>query len=122
MLKAPPVYLVDGVAINGVSGGPVFDDRCHLVGLVSRLSAESDRTRHYIAWCFLGGTDQFHLCLDYRALEAKGSLCRFLTNWTRAFVALLNKPVSTSTVRWLSINPKGIIPAGGQDGLQGCRS
>ena len=31
----PPVYLVDGVAINGVSGGPVFDDRCHLVGLVS---------------------------------------------------------------------------------------
>lgn len=35
MLKKPPVYLVDGVAINGVSGGPVFDDRCHLVGLVS---------------------------------------------------------------------------------------
>ncbi|HXH92261.1 MAG TPA: serine protease [Thermoanaerobaculia bacterium] len=34
-LKNPPVYLVDGVAINGVSGGPVFDDRCHLVGLVS---------------------------------------------------------------------------------------
>lgn len=35
MLTEPPVYLVDGVAINGVSGGPVFDDRCHLVGLVS---------------------------------------------------------------------------------------
>lgn len=35
MLRKPPVYLVDGVAINGVSGGPVFDDRCHLVGLVS---------------------------------------------------------------------------------------
>lgn len=34
-LKKPYGYLVDGVAINGVSGGPVFDDRCHLVGLVS---------------------------------------------------------------------------------------
>lgn len=34
-LTDPPVYLVDGVAINGVSGGPVFDDRTHLVGLVS---------------------------------------------------------------------------------------
>ena len=34
-LNDPPAYLVDGVAINGVSGGPVFDDRCHLVGLVS---------------------------------------------------------------------------------------
>lgn len=35
ILKNPPVYLVDGVAINGVSGGPVFDDRCHIVGFVS---------------------------------------------------------------------------------------
>jgi hypothetical protein len=35
MLTDPPVYLVDGVAINGVSGGPVFDDRCHIVGFVS---------------------------------------------------------------------------------------
>lgn len=35
MLKKPPVYLVDGVVVNGVSGGPVFDDRCHIVGFVS---------------------------------------------------------------------------------------
>lgn len=35
MRQKPPVYLVDGVAINGVSGGPVFDNRCHLAGLVS---------------------------------------------------------------------------------------
>lgn len=34
-IGTPPTYLVDGVAINGVSGGPVFDDRCHLVGMVS---------------------------------------------------------------------------------------
>lgn len=34
-LGNPPTYLMDGVAINGVSGGPVFDDRCHLVGMVS---------------------------------------------------------------------------------------
>lgn len=34
-LNDPPTYLADGVAINGVSGGPVFDDRCHLIGLVS---------------------------------------------------------------------------------------
>lgn len=34
-LSDPPAYLADGVAINGVSGGPVFDDRCHLVGMVS---------------------------------------------------------------------------------------
>jgi hypothetical protein len=34
-LNEPPTYLIDGVAINGVSGGPVFDDRCHLIGLVS---------------------------------------------------------------------------------------
>lgn len=34
-LNEPPTYLVDGVAINGVSGGPAFDDRCHLIGLVS---------------------------------------------------------------------------------------
>jgi hypothetical protein len=31
----PPAYLVDGVAINGVSGGPVFDNRKHIVGFVS---------------------------------------------------------------------------------------
>lgn len=34
-LDAPPTYLVDGVAINGVSGGPVFDDRGQAVGIVS---------------------------------------------------------------------------------------
>ncbi len=34
-LNDPPTYLVDGVAINGVSGGPAFDNRSHIVGLVS---------------------------------------------------------------------------------------
>jgi hypothetical protein len=34
-LNDPPTYLVDGVAINGVSGGPAFDSRAHLIGLVS---------------------------------------------------------------------------------------
>jgi hypothetical protein len=34
-LNEPPTYLIDGVAISGVSGGPVFDDSCHLIGLVS---------------------------------------------------------------------------------------
>jgi len=34
-LGEPPTYLIDGVAINGVSGGPAFDNRAHLVGLVS---------------------------------------------------------------------------------------
>ena len=34
-INKPPLYLIDGVAINGVSGGPVFDERCHLTGLVS---------------------------------------------------------------------------------------
>jgi len=34
-LNNPPTYLIDGVAINGVSGGPVFDERAHLIGLVS---------------------------------------------------------------------------------------
>lgn len=34
-LNDPPTYLVDGVAINGVSGGPVFDNRSHIIGLVS---------------------------------------------------------------------------------------
>lgn len=34
-LNNPPGYLVDGVAINGVSGGPVFDNRCHLVGMMT---------------------------------------------------------------------------------------
>ena len=34
-LNDPPTYLVDGVAINGVSGGPAFDNRAHLIGLVS---------------------------------------------------------------------------------------
>ncbi len=34
-LNDPPTYLVDGVAINGVSGGPAFDNRCHVVGIVS---------------------------------------------------------------------------------------
>jgi len=33
--ETPPVYLVDGVAINGVSGGPAFDRTGLLVGLVS---------------------------------------------------------------------------------------
>ncbi|MBN2321287.1 MAG: trypsin-like peptidase domain-containing protein [Acidobacteria bacterium] len=31
----PPTYLVDGVAIGGVSGGPAFDNRAHIIGLVS---------------------------------------------------------------------------------------
>lgn len=34
-LNDPPTYLVDGVAINGVSGGPAFDNRAHVIGLVS---------------------------------------------------------------------------------------
>lgn len=34
-MEQPPLYLVDGVAINGVSGGPVFDRTGLLVGLVS---------------------------------------------------------------------------------------
>lgn len=34
-LNQPPTYLIDGVAINGVSGGPAFDSRAHLIGLVS---------------------------------------------------------------------------------------
>jgi hypothetical protein len=31
----PPVYLIDGVAVNGVSGGPAFEKTGLLVGLVS---------------------------------------------------------------------------------------
>jgi hypothetical protein len=31
----PLGYLVDGVAINGVSGGPALDERAHVIGLVS---------------------------------------------------------------------------------------
>lgn len=34
-LNDTPTYLVDGVAVNGVSGGPAFDNRAHLIGLVS---------------------------------------------------------------------------------------
>lgn len=34
-LNDPPTYLVDGVAVNGVSGGPAFDNRAHVIGLVS---------------------------------------------------------------------------------------
>ena len=34
-LSDPPMYLVDGVAINGVSGGPAFDNRAHVIGLIS---------------------------------------------------------------------------------------
>jgi hypothetical protein len=33
--EEPPIYLVDGVAINGVSGGPAFDPSGLVVGLVS---------------------------------------------------------------------------------------
>lgn len=33
--ERPPIYLVDGVAINGVSGGPAFDPSGLVVGLVS---------------------------------------------------------------------------------------
>ena len=34
-VKSPPTYLVDGIAINGVSGGPALDNRAHIIGLVS---------------------------------------------------------------------------------------
>lgn len=34
-LEQPPVYLIDGVAINGVSGGPAFDESGLLCGMVS---------------------------------------------------------------------------------------
>jgi hypothetical protein len=33
--EQPPIYLVDGVAINGVSGGPAFDRRGLIIGLIS---------------------------------------------------------------------------------------
>jgi hypothetical protein len=33
--EQPPIYLVDGVAVNGVSGGPAFDRSGLAVGLVS---------------------------------------------------------------------------------------
>ena len=33
--ERPPIYLVDGVAINGVSGGPAFDPTGLVVGLIS---------------------------------------------------------------------------------------
>ena len=34
-LETPPIYLVDGVAINGVSGGPAFDRTGLVVGFIS---------------------------------------------------------------------------------------
>jgi hypothetical protein len=34
-LSSPLTYLVDAVAINGVSGGPAFDNHAQIVGLVS---------------------------------------------------------------------------------------
>lgn len=34
-VKSPPTYLVDGVAINGVSSGPALDNHAHIIGLVS---------------------------------------------------------------------------------------
>jgi len=33
--EKPPIYLVDGVAINGVSGGPAFDPSGLVIGFVS---------------------------------------------------------------------------------------
>jgi hypothetical protein len=33
--ERPPIYLIDGVAINGVSGGPAFDRTGLLAGFVS---------------------------------------------------------------------------------------
>ena len=33
--KRPPSYLVDGVVLNGVSGGPAVDQRARIIGLVS---------------------------------------------------------------------------------------
>lgn len=45
-LNNPPTYLVDGVAVNGVSGGPVFDNRCHLVGMMTAyIPNQIDQTR-----------------------------------------------------------------------------
>jgi hypothetical protein len=52
-LKNPYGYLVDGVAINGVSGGPVFDDRCQLAGLVSAYlpnRIDLDTTLPGVSW------------------------------------------------------------------------
>ena len=34
-LNDPPTYLVDGVALNGISGGPALDNSAHVIGLVS---------------------------------------------------------------------------------------
>jgi len=36
----PPRYLVDGNAMRGVSGGPAFDNRAHLIGLVSAYTCD----------------------------------------------------------------------------------
>ena len=42
MVRVPRVgYLIDGVVIRGVSGGPIFDDRCHIAGLVSAYFYDS---------------------------------------------------------------------------------
>ena len=34
-LSTPPTYLIDGVTIHGISGGPAFDQRSHIIGLVT---------------------------------------------------------------------------------------
>jgi len=34
-LMHPPTYLIDAVGVNGVSGGPAFENRAQIVGLVS---------------------------------------------------------------------------------------
>jgi hypothetical protein len=39
----PPLYLVDGIVMPGVSGGPAFDKRAQLVGVVSSYVGSTDK-------------------------------------------------------------------------------
>jgi hypothetical protein len=80
-------YLVDGVAINGVSGGPaftIFGDEVHIVGIVSAYIPNRITGENLPGVCYVSGVDPFHEFMkDINSLEearTKGEVTEHATS------------------------------------------
>jgi hypothetical protein len=69
--EKPPIYLVDGVAINGVSGGPAFDLSGLIVGLISAYRPNESRSPRYnVTW-----SDDRHSLESSSSVDARAARC-----------------------------------------------
>lgn len=73
-LQGDLAYLVDGVAINGVSGGPAFcilpDDELHVVGVVTAYIPNRATGESLPGVCFVAGISPlYHVVKEIKSLD-----------------------------------------------------